>query len=396
MGRIGKIYMVAIAILILFVLIFDAGMPRRFHWQERYSWTGKQPYDLHILHEEIPLARAWDTILYMDSTLYQWGNAIVDTPSDYVLLFIGNYIDMDEPSKEFLDSFIHQGNDAIFITKQMYLYLNDAEVNLYNTYGVSQYSWINHLYGQSAAYQIPKLPFHINIYIDEGLHAQKLGYIINDETKDTTVNFVNLPHGKGNIFIHSYPILFTNFHLLKGSQDYVSQVLSVTDKKKLVILLNEPLEKKERHMFQWIFDNPALSWAWYIGLLTLITFLCFNAKRKQRIIPVVKPLENTTVQFIQTVGNMYKESGQYAPIVHKRIIYFLDYIRNKYNVDTQSLDDKTTSMIAARSGVPIEQVEEIMHAFNQYRQDTAISKSQFIHFNTLIEQFKKAESLSGS
>ena len=68
--------------------------------------------------------------------------------------------------------------------------------------------------------------------------------------------------------------------------------------------------------------------------------MIFNAKRKQRIVKVVKPLENTTVAFTKTIGNLYYETKDHNNLIDKKITYFLEYIRRVYYLDTQMLNEK--------------------------------------------------------
>ena len=51
-------------------------------------------------------------------------------------------------------------------------------------------------------------------------------------------------------------------------------------------------------------QHPPLLWAFWLGIVGLLLFIFFNVKRKQRIINVVKPNVNTTVNFTETVGRL--------------------------------------------------------------------------------------------
>ena len=89
---------------------------------------------------------------------------------------------------------------------------------------------------------------------------------------------------------------------------------------------------------RYILSQPALKWAWYIFLIGMLDFYIFNAKRKQRIVPIIKPLANTTVDFTKTIGNLYYQEGDHGNIIDKKIIYFLEKIRNEYLIDTTKLE----------------------------------------------------------
>ena len=45
---------------------------------------------------------------------------------------------------------------------------------------------------------------------------------------------------------------------------------------------------------------------------SLLLFMRFNARRKQRPIPIIEPLKNSTVEFTHTIANLYlKEKEAY-------------------------------------------------------------------------------------
>ena len=70
---------------------------------------------------------------------------------------------------------------------------------------------------------------------------------------------------------------------------------------------------------RFIFSQPSLKWAWLLALFFIITFMLFNAKRRQRAIKIITPLRNTTVQFTKTVANLYYESKDHTNIIDKKM-----------------------------------------------------------------------------
>ena len=64
-----------------------------------------------------------------------------------------------------------------------------------------------------------------------------------------------------------------------------------------------------------------------IALLSIILFIFFNAKRRQRIIPIIEPLVNSTVDFTKTIGNLYFQQNNNADLINKKIIKPLEKIK---------------------------------------------------------------------
>ena len=57
--------------------------------------------------------------------------------------------------------------------------------------------------------------------------------------------------------------------------------------------------------WSYIMKQESLRWGFWVLIISLLLYAIFEAKRTQRIIPVVKPLPNTTLDFTNTVGRLY-------------------------------------------------------------------------------------------
>src|SRR5690606_995155 len=111
----------------------------------------------------------------------------------------------------------------------------------------------------------------------------------------------------------------------------------------------------------WFLEQSAFKWAWYWALFFMLLFIVFNAKRRQRIVQVIKPLSNTTVEFVKTISNLYYETQDHKNLVHKKITYFLEKVRTDYNLDTSLLDEEFIDRLAAKSGKKKEQVAKLIN-----------------------------------
>ncbi|MBK8841404.1 MAG: hypothetical protein IPO33_00410 [Saprospiraceae bacterium] len=106
-------------------------------------------------------------------------------------------------------------------------------------------------------------------------------------------NFIRVKLGKGLLILHSSPAVFTNYYLLKsGSDKYVEQVLSQLPGKDIVWVTNEKESGSISNApLSFILSQEALRNAFYLILVGAALFFIFNAKRKQRIVPVIPPVE---------------------------------------------------------------------------------------------------------
>ena len=139
---------------------------------------------------------------------------------------------------------------------------------------------------------------------------------------------------------------------------------------------------------RYILNQPALKSAWYVFLIGTLIFMFFNAKRKQRIIPIKKPLPNTTVDFTKTIGNLYYQEGDHDNIINKKIVYFLEKIRNTYLIDTnKQLDEEFIKKLHLKSGKEISDIQRAIFLINSYRNNPNTSiEEDLIQMNKAIEK----------
>ena len=120
--------------------------------------------------------------------------------------------------------------------------------------------------------------------------------------------------------------------MLKDNADYVANAFSYLGdkdvywdnyKKSGLVVINSPM--------RFILNQESLRWAYYLGMIGLLIFVVFKAKREQRIIPVIKPLENSSIEFAKAVGGLYYEHRDFTDLIFKKINYFLEHIRSHYS-----------------------------------------------------------------
>ena len=88
-------------------------------------------------------------------------------------------------------------------------------------------------------------------------------------------------------------------------------------------------------------------------------------KRRQRIIPIIEPLRNTTLDFVETVSSVYYSQHDNNSIAKKKIQFWFDHIRQRYYLSTQNTDDKFVEQLQRKSGVSKELIEKILTNIKQ-------------------------------
>ena len=203
--------------------------------------------------------------------------------------------------------------------------------------------------------------------------------------KEKLPNFIKIKYGSGNFILHSQPITFTNYYLLKDTHyQYNEELLTNISQENIYWYL--PGNKRFDSALGYWLSQPALKYAWYLGLISIIIFILFNAKRRQRIIPIKEPVINTTIDFTKTIGNLYYQEKDYQNLIEKQIVYILEKIRNEYYIDTFNLNEAFITKLHHKTNKDKAAIEQLVKGIKKYRNQLNSSEKDLIDFNKIIEK----------
>ncbi|WP_452219619.1 DUF4350 domain-containing protein [Lacinutrix salivirga] len=394
------ILLVLIAIIAIIAFSTKTNRDRTVDWEESFNEKSTKPYGLSIFYNELPK-------LFKDQKL----RTVYHTPSSYFIahseegyadhvakgtfMIIGNSDYMYDASIDEILKFVENGN-TFFISDY---YFPEALVDTLT---------INTEYIENGVDSLSHLAFNYsrlkdknitidksegdNYFIDlEDSAATILGYAQNNEDYP---NFIEIPFGKGYIYMHTEPKAFTNYHLLKEDRyTYTEGVLSYLPKEDIYfdsyskIYSSYSGDVEQKSNLSWFLQQRAFKWAWYTALLLTFIFMIFNAKRRQRIIKVIKPLQNTTVAFVKTISNLYFETQDHKNLIDKKIVYFLEKIRTDFNMDTSVLDEQFIKRLVSKSGKKEDVVKPLINHINWLRTKNEFFEDNLIKLNRYIEAF---------
>lgn len=230
------------------------------------------------------------------------------------------------------------------------------------------------------------------VYSLEKADSSKIQMAVLAESKrEHKPVFVKIKRGKGYIYLHTIPVAFSNIELLNLKKyEFAFACLSHLPRENSIIW--DEYQKQGRigeySTFRVIWNHPAMLWAYYIALATGLLFMLFRSKRMQRIIPVIEPPKNTSLEFLDTLSNLYYQKQAYESIVDKRHNYFLDLVRNRYYLNTETIDNEFMQNLSVKSGVEFDIIENIFELHkNAVRSHNSISNSLLLKYNEKLEEF---------
>lgn len=225
-------------------------------------------------------------------------------------------------------------------------------------------------------------------YLETTDHVKALGK--NSEGK---INFIMKKYARGKIYFHTAPQCFTNHFLVQNNNiEYYEQCLSqITPEVKTLnwYSFKTRMPKGESpSKLRMIWANPMLRAAFLLALLGLLIYVFINAKRKQAPIPIIKPNTNDSMEFAQTVGMLYFNKGNNADLCFKMAKYFLELLRNRYQLNTSQLDKSLEEKLCIKTGCSEADASAVIYSTKLALQHLLTSNEEVITYYKLTKKFE--------
>jgi len=397
LGKRGKIYIALILLTVIALVVFEMTKPKDINWFPSYATHHKIPFGSYVFTEQ--LKRISDSVVYIERPPYEFlkNNKIKGT-----YLFYNGGLNFGEAELESLLDWTSQGNTLVVSAVDFEYKLLDTlnletqPVNIFNNFeNKFQLQHVNpNLDNRKYEFSKASTLFHFT-KIDT-LNTKVIGVIekLGVETNSTNtplINVIKQPFGKGEIILSTFPQTFTNYFILEApNQDYTAGLLSYLDTSKPIYIDQHYKSGKKFYTSpMYLFLNTKeLKWAYYLILLGVLIYIIFEGKRKQRAIPIVKPLKNQSVDFTRTIANMYYENSKHKEIAHHKIQHFLEHIRNHMYLITSEINTEFIKNLAARSNNSVEDTEKLFNYIKELQSTYNINEIQLERLNSLIETFK--------
>jgi hypothetical protein len=420
----------AVVILTIVFLLLNAGGKKKvsFDWDENYREDNREPYGTYVVHELLEDYYAEKEFTTIDENLVDVLPTTEDGKvSNYV--FIGNGIYLDSADMATLLLFAENGNNVFISSKSIPFDLMEEELYIYDNYCeyedwdgyVTERDTVGYLnlshpnlknkqdfpFKYVDNFKIANYRWH---YIESRFFCEEQeGFTAIGSIGGYRTNFVKIEYGLGNFYLHTTPLAFTNYHLLKEENlAYANKVFSHLEEGHIyfdgfnhvgeyyesdgdddMAGIYEPVRLKENSPLEYILSEPSLRWTWYLLLIIALLYVIFRAKRKQRIIPVLEENTNTSLEFIQSIGTLYFQQNNHAKLCQQKMKLFLSFIRERYNIVTHNFDDKQLVKLAAVSDVSEAKIRKIFNLHKEYSTQPSLSEAALIDFHQSIDYFYK-------
>jgi hypothetical protein len=199
--------------------------------------------------------------------------------------------------------------------------------------------------------------------------------------------------GGGTLYLHFAPMAFTNFFLLhKNNKAYYDNALSYLPSTAEAVIWDDYFRYDRTNNFsalQYIMNNRSLKWAFWLLLLLFALIYGFDSKRKQRIVPVIDPLRNTSLDFVKTIGRLYYQRRDNHNLALKMVVHFQDYVRTRYNLPVTALDEDFVERLSYKTGFPKENLRELAEYIKTLPGKRYVPDGELLDFEKKVKEFYK-------
>ncbi|MGG9962404.1 DUF4350 domain-containing protein [Ferruginibacter sp. SUN106] len=373
----------------------DDGGKRLPSLEETYSRTDKNPFGTYVAYQQMENMFSRNTIREKRQPFDKTWAAISDTGSLYISFSKFLFVNEDE-AKAMMD-YVYAGN-TLFIAANYFDTVLLSKIKCKENYSALpylQYDFFDSVRttntsSNDSAFSYYYHPFKSNFEYRDSVFTKVLG--VNDENKP---NYILYFHGKGKLFLHCDPKAFSNYFLLKNDNyKYLQNSFAYTANYPDHLYWDDYYRKigsrrSSESSLSAILNNPPLAWAFWLILLLGLLYVLFGGKRRQRIIDKIKPNENTTVTFTETIGRLYLQQKDNKNIAEKMSTYFNEYVRNNYFLNTNLVNDDFITSLSRKSGVDRNKVESLYRAIHHVQSNAAVDDYQLLSLNEQIQNFYK-------
>ncbi|MDD3040264.1 DUF4350 domain-containing protein [Bacteroides sp.] len=382
-------FIIGIIAFLLIMFAVEYHLPKKFVWAPTFSHYDVQPFGCalfdSVLSSSLPLGYSLSS-----KTFYQLEQE--DSLHNRGILVVTKDLSFHELDTEALLEMAERGNKIMLVSTSFDKVLEDTlrfscSYSYFSPIMMKKYAsslaekdsiyWV----GDTAVYSrqlyrfypilcssyfrnYNSLPFQR--LAEKDLARDMDNVVVDEDTAKVYGNYHPLmafvrPWGKGEIILVSTPLLFTNYGVLDGDNaTYLFRLLSRM--KDLPVVRTEVyvegMGQVQQSPLRYFLSHPPLRWAVYLAMVTILLFMIFTAKRRQRAIPVIHEPENRSLEFTKLIGTLYCQKNDHANLVHKKFTYFAEELRREVQVDVEEVADDQHSFhkIAQKTGMDVEEI----------------------------------------
>ena len=385
-------FIVFIVAFLLIMFAIEYNLPKKFVWTPTFSHYDEQPLGCALFDSLLSSSLPHGYSLSKE-TFYQMEEDTVDKMG---ILVIANTLSMVKADVNVLLKMAERGNKIMLVSNNYPKLLEDT-LGFYCTYShfnaAAFRKYASSIFRKDSIYWVADSVYSRQLYccypqfcnssfrrydskVIRKLAEKDMTDAIGDALADSDsvkvyshyhpLLAMARPWGEGEIILVSTPLLFTNYGVLdENNANYIFRLLSQMGE--LPIVRSEGYMKATAQVQQsplrYLLAHQPLRWALYLTMITILLFMIFTAKRRQRAIPVVREPANKSLEFTELIGTLYFQKKDHVDLVRKKFAYLAEELRREIQVDIEEVADDKRSFerIARKTGMDVGEIAEFIH-----------------------------------
>lgn len=398
MNKSKQLLFIAVIVILMFAIV-EWNRPAQIDWRKSFSSERKSPYGSFLLFEMLPDLFPDEQIERIEDSFVVWAAAENrQLPANFIYICSEFSIDSLE-TRKMLDAVV--AGNHIFIVAESFSEIfqkmtgADSPKNIFekdffqDEFTISDSARIN--FSNPRLIDSTKFNFEywsVNPAFEE-FDVDKFT-VLGTNHFTGAANFLRCRLGSGALYLHASPLVFTNFYMMKtNTRRYISSALSYLPRQ--TTFWDEYYKPgrvaADNKTLSFVLSEAPLRWAYYLLLAVVLAYVLFEGKRRQRIVPVVEPPQNTSLEFIDTISNLHLHEADYRQIAMKKIHFFMDFLRRRMHVNIDDFSGDLYKQLAGQTGIDIKDIQNLFNKIIAIRKSAFFSEEDLIKLNRQIDEF---------
>lgn len=375
----------------------------RVNWFESYNAEQTIPYGTLIVDELINALPQQPQLRKIDMPPYLFLQK--DSVAKGTYLLINSNLYLGDNEIDALLNWVRKGNRLFIASRTIDAYLTDTlqlkkeVVDDYENYdNLHTFNFYDPVLRADSLYGLD-ISFDNQYFIlPDTVPTQAVALAYTDFIKENDSlitnrpNFVKVPFGDGEVLLSTLPEAFTNYFVLhRNNYEYTAGMLSYID-------FTMPVYLDQYHINGRLINTSPLyvflrfeklKWAYYLALITLLLYVLFGGKRKQRPIQISKPLQNQTLHFVETISHHLFEKKQHTRVAQLLYQHFCYFSRTHLQLEPEPGNENYRQMLSEKTGVSATDISLLDALLVKAEKGKLTQEQDLRKFNTLLDTLKQ-------
>lgn len=393
---------------------------RGIDWSENYYRDNTEPYGAESIYELLPAVMQGNEIEVLPRSVKplipeSFKDTIKNYPFDslYFLdtlelertnfLFVKRNFQLSPGDANTLHVLIRNGCHAIIASNEFGTTFSDNyNLELDETMGYDRFTPDTALYKmkfKSIYFQSEKGPIEFQVR-EKMVRNYFSSYpswftpILNDSADNVLALHTKI--GEGSLTICSTPKIFSNFQLIHSNHYLLNHFFRLIPTQKTYwgnnYISRDPktkFKKSEKSKWDFIFQNPAITWAFWLAVASGFLYTLNYMRRKQLPFKKKSETKNMTLSYINSVSQLYMKGGSHNDILKKKSDLFFWNLSRKYGIGKNEPKENVVNFLSKRiTELSQEEITESIHVAHQAQEGLKITGADIAKTFKIIDRLK--------